>query len=119
MAPRLVGSPRKLILSVVFGAVVSGLSAALSAVATGFYAPVDAAFDAFAMAGDAVDGSVGAAASSIIRAERAVTGIFVDLGARSGLAAPLTTVAIVGITFGIVLVVAFAVVQVVRLVNPQ
>lgn len=117
--PSWVWSPQQKVKKIVLGFFVTGLGSALSAVATGFWTPIDSVTTAFAMAGDAVDSSVASAGNALLRAERSVTGVFLDLGASSGLAAPLTTAAIVLGTFGIVFVIVWTFWQVAKVVNPQ
>jgi len=119
LVPTWVWSPRQKVLGIVLGWLVGGLSAVLGAITAGIWSPIDSALTAFEMAGGAVDDSMAAVADSVVDAERAVTGVFVELGASSGLAAPLTIAAIVLLTFGIVFVVVWLIVQVARLVNPQ
>lgn len=119
LVPPWVWSPRQKILGIVLGWLVGGLGVVLNSIVTGIWTPIDSALTAFAMAGNAVDDAVGEAADAIYLAERSITGAFLDLGAGAGLAAPLTTAAIVLGTFGIVFVIVFIVVQVAKVVNPQ
>jgi hypothetical protein len=120
--PAWVTDPSKLrekVLGIVLGALVGGMGVALDAVTKGIWTPIDSALGAFGMAGNAVDSSLASVAGAIFDAEMAVTGALVGLGANSGLAAPLAIGVIVAGMFGVVFVVVFVFVQVVRLVNPQ
>ena len=119
VVPSWVWNPRRKVLGIVLGWLVGGLSVVLHAIVNGIWSPIDSALTAAEMAGDAIDSSVASVADAIVGAERSVTSTFIDLGASSGLAAPLTTAAIVLGTFGIVFVVVFVVVQVAKVVNPQ
>jgi len=111
--------PVATVLGIVFGALVAGINTIVYAVNGALYLPFKGVLTSVQNAAGGVDYAVQNVASTILYTEHSVTGIFVDIGAGSGVAAPVAQAVIAFGAFAIVAILLWMVVQAVKLVNPQ
>lgn len=115
--PSWVFDPKKKILTIVYGAFIGGLGAALGAFVTSFRTASRSVRTAILDAGLAIETSFASAGTELLELQFALQSVFESVG-TGGLAAPISVAVVTVVAIGFTVLVLGALVSLLRLVLP-